>query len=264
MTTTDATIEQRLAAEQAEVNAIPDTTERALAQHVLHCQAAAMRGDRGASTELTKANKDLAAYRKNRDDSAASGSDGEYFATPAQALPFLQKGFLIAKTKFYKDIADGKVPRKNGIFRAEDLLYYARAAGLRPTTTPEETEKPSLSSLRDDLLREKARETRMKNDEREGTLIQRSLVEQELSARLSFLKRDLFNLGPRVIDTLMEKFSVLAKDQGLDLDSVNLLSLVSDLEEYWNRNMTGYLDSYARPRGFLADNIYQRAEIDSE
>jgi phage terminase Nu1 subunit (DNA packaging protein) len=260
MTTPDPSIEQRLMAEQTEVNSIPDTTERALAQHVLHCQSAAMRGDRGASTELTKANKDLAAYRKARDEAESSGSDGEYFATAAQALPYLQKGFIVHKTKFYKDVADGKVPRKNGIFKSDDLLYYARAAGLRPTTAPDETDKPSFSSFRDDLMREKARETKMKNDEREGTLIQRSLVEQELSARLAFLKRDLTNLGPRVIDTMMEKFSILTKEQGLDLDSFNLLSLVSDLEGYWNKNMASYLDSYARPRGFLPETVYQPAE----
>lgn len=260
MTTLNATIEQRLAAEQAEVDAITDATERALAQHVLHCQAAAMRGERGASTELTKANKDLAAYRKDRENSTGSGDGSEYFATPAAALPYLQKGFLIAKTKFYKDIADGKVPRKNGVFRAEDLLYYARAAGLKPTTTPDETDKPSLANFRDDLMREKARETKMKNDEREGSLIQRSLVEQELSARLAFLKRDLYNLGPRAIDTMMEKFSILAKEQGFDLDSVNLLSLTSDLEEYWNKNISGYLDSYARPRGFLPAAVTQAQE----
>jgi len=254
MTITATEIDQRLALERAEVEALTDTAEHALAQHALQLKASAMKGKKGAATELTKALRELATYRKNRDDAAASGGDGEYFAKPAQALPWLQRGFVINKSKFYKDVADGKVPRKNGIFRAEDLLFYARAAALRPATTPDQPED-TYTSAKEDVVRENIRKLKMANDEREGSLIARSLVEQELSARLAFLKRDLFNLGPRVVDTLMEQFSILAREQGLDLDGVNLLSLSPDLEAYWDKNMAAYLDSYARPRGFLPEDI---------
>lgn len=254
MDITAAEIEQRLALERTQVEALTDTAEQALAQHALQCKVAAMKGEKGAATELTKALRELTAYRKNRDDAQTPGSDGEYFGTPAQALPWLQRGFVINKSKFYKDVADGKVPRKNGVFRAEDLLFYARAVGLRQTTTPDKPED-TYTNAKEDVIRENIRKLKMANDEREGSLIARSLVEQELSARLAFLKRDLFNLGPRVVDTLMEHFSILAREQGLDLDSVNLLSLAPDLEAYWDKNMAAYLDSYARPRGFLPEDI---------
>jgi hypothetical protein len=234
--------------------------EQALAQAVLKWKTAALNGEKGASTELAKASREFTTYCKTRDDADTSG-ENEYFTKPAQALPFLQRGFIVNKSKFYKDVADGKVPRKNGIFKAADLLYYARAAGLRPTTSPEPDAEPFLANYREDVQRENARKLKLQNDEREGSLIQRSLVEQELSSRLAFLKRDLLNLGPRAIDTLMEKFSILAQQQGLDLDSVNLLSLTSDLEDFWNKNMAGYLDSYARPRGFLPFEIETNADV---
>lgn len=254
MDITAAEIEQRLALERTEVEALTDTAEQALAQHALQCKVAAMKGEKGAATELTKALRELAAYRKNRDDAQASGGDGEYFGTAAQALPWLQRGFVINKSKFYKDVADGKVPRKNGVFKTDDLLFYARAAGLRQATTPDQPED-TFTSAKENVIRENIRKLKMANDEREGTLIARSLVEQELSARLAFLKRDLFNLGPRAIDSLMECFSILAREQGLDLDGINLLSLAPDLEAFWDKNMAAYLDSYARPRGFLPEDI---------
>jgi hypothetical protein len=249
MTTPETTTQQRLDAEKIAIDAMTDTTEQALAYAVYRLKISAMNGDKGASSELTKASRELSAYCRARDD-GDSGAD-EYFAKPSLALPYLQKGFIVNKSKFYKDISDGKVPRKNGVFKAADLLYYARAAGLKPTTTPDAADEPSIANYREDVQRENARKLRLQNDEREGSLIQRSLVEQELSARLAFLKRDLFNLGPRAIDTMMEKFSMLAKEQGVDMDSFNLLSLTSDLEEFWDKNMSAYLDSYARPRDFL-------------
>jgi hypothetical protein len=247
MTSETTTPQQRLEAEKALIDSMTDTTEQALASAALRLKIAAMKGEKGAPAELTRANKALADHREQQ----AAG--GDRFKNLAEASRWIvQQGYLVSERNVSNHSKFPGFPhkQKDGSFIKAQVEEYAARTWDNPTVG-KAVVVGQTDDFKTDIQRETARKLKMANDERNGTLVLRSQVEQELSSRLAFLKRDLYNLGPRAVDTLVEKFSILIKEQGVDLDGINLHALISDMEQLWDKNIAGYLDSYARPRGFL-------------
>lgn len=248
--TADLTPQQRLEAEKGAIDAMTDTTEQALASAVLRLKIAAMKGEKGAPSELTRANKALADYREQQ------SASGDRFRNLAEAARWIiTQGYIVSERSVHNHSRSPGFPhrQKDGSYIKQQIEEYAVGAWDNPARKGQAGAENNPTDHKLGIQRETQRKLQLQNDEREGILILRSLAEQELSARLAFLKRDLYNLGPRAIDTLVENFCILVKGQGVDLDGVNLHSLVSDMEQLWDRNISAYLDSYARPRGFLPE-----------
>lgn len=239
------TPQQRLEAERAAIDAMTDTAEQALALAVLRAKVALAKGEKA---DLLRAQSQLEQYRRQRDSVRFKVIDSRQ--EPCVLSYLRELGYQAEKSKVCAEAKQGKLLKRDGFYYGKDIEVYART-WCRQNSTPALPESPA-NGYKEEIARETARKLKMANDTREGELIERSLVEQELAARLAFLKRDLFNLGPRMVDRLCETFSVLAKEQGHDLDGFNLHGVISDLEQVWDKNMTAYLDSYARPRGFVA------------
>jgi hypothetical protein len=246
--TDSPTPQQRMEAEQTAIAALTDTTEQALATSAFRWKLAAMKGEKGATSELARATKELNAYREQQ------SSSGDRFRNIAEAARWIvSQGYLVSERSISNHSRYPGFPhkQKDGSYIKDQVADYAATAWENPTRQTQPGQDQDREDYKTGINRETERKLKLKNDQEEGRLIARSLVEQELSARLSFLKRDLYNLGPRAIDTLVEKFCILVKDQGVELDGVNLHSLISDMEQVWDKNISAYLDSYARPRGFL-------------
>lgn len=143
--------------------------------------------------------------------------------------------------------------QKDGSYLQTEVAVYASATWENPGRPA--TEATGNSAGRDELVAEQVRKLRLANEITEGNYILRSLVEQEFSARASYLKRDLFNLGPRFVDRMMDRFSTLLKECGVPTEEINIHALVPDMEAYWDRNIAEHLNEYSKARGFIPEPV---------
>jgi len=184
--------------------------------------------------------------RKAVDDynSAQAGDPaGEKFKTQAAALQYLQRTWKIEKSKLSADVQSGKVPRKDGLFSAKDLDYYANAVRLDLKTSEPQQSSDGLS---DDIKRETARRLRIHNEEREGLLINR-LEEEARDAKLwSAVKSDIENHAPVIVHELINRLLPIIEDDEL---RARVLSLTHELRLVYEDAIADIFDRYAKIEG---------------
>lgn len=239
------TIQQQLAEEQEAINSLTDTTEAALRGACLKWKVASYNGEDGAAAQLVKAQNALGEYLTKRDAAPA----GERFAKLDSAvepcvLSYLRaRGWSLQKSKLASDAKAGKLIKRGGYYHAADIDVYART-WCKPSTTQDPAQP---SDHKEEILRETARKLRVQNEEREGALIPRPEVEQGLARRLAFLKQDLSNFGPFMVDRFIEVVAAHIR-QCPDLETVNLQSIAPDLVDLYDNKLEAWLDRYAQPQ----------------
>lgn len=246
-------LKERLEEEKAQIEAIADPREQALASAEFRSRVALHQESTHDKVRNWKAaDKALKEYR----DDQATANSGERFKNIEQAANWIvSQGFLVStKTVRNHEKRTGFPKRqKDGSYLQSEVADYAAQNWENPSR-PAEPEQPQAAG-RDELISEQVRKLRLANEITEGNYILRSLVEQEFSARASFLKRDLLNLGPRFVDRVLDKFSSLLKELGVEIEGVNIHSLVPDLEHYWDVKIAEHLHEYSQARGFIPEQV---------
>lgn len=218
--------------------------------HAAHLQAVLDAAIAAAKAAPTSAN--IGAMEKARravDDyalSLASDAAGEKFKTQAAALDYLQRRFRIEKSKLSKDVQDGKVLRKNGVFTAAALDNYAITHRLPANDTePLQT----ISDGGDRLKAAMAEEREIRVAQLKGNLID-AAEEEARDARLWFAVRsDIENQGPAIINTLINRIT----DLGLPEDiTAQILNLVPELRSVYEDALAEIFDRYSRDGGIEA------------
>lgn len=184
--------------------------------------------------------------RKALDDyNSAQTSDpaGEKFKTQAAALQYLQRTWKIEKSKLSKDVQDGKVPRKDGMFNARDLDYYANACRLENKTSEPQQNSDGLS---DDIKRETARKLRIQNEEREGLLINKAEEEARDAKLWAAIKSDIENHAPAIVHELINRLLPIIEDDDL---KARVLSLSHELRLTYEDTLADIFDRYAKIEG---------------
>lgn len=183
---------------------------------------------------------------------------GERFRNIEQASSWIiGQGYLVSPRtvrNHAEKIAGFPRKQKDGSYLKGEIEAYSVATWENPGRPVVEV-LPTVAAGREDLLAEQVRKLRLANDITEGNYILRSLVEQEFSARASYLKRDLFNLGPRFVDRMMDKLSTLLKECGVPVEEINIHALVPDMEAYWDLKVAEHLHEYSKARGFIPEPV---------
>jgi hypothetical protein len=182
----------------------------------------------------------------------AGEESGERFRNLEQAAAWvIGQGYIVSprSVRNHADRPGFPKRQKDGYLKSE-IKTYADGAWENPNK-PLVDPGASSTAGRDELVAEQVRKLRLANEITEGNYILRSLVEQEFAARASFLKRDLFNLGPRFVDRMVEQLVTLLKELEIPLEGVNFSSIIPDLEQYWDKKIAEHLNEYAKSRGFI-------------
>ena len=188
---------------------------------------------------------DLQAAQKALEDCRSGrikATTGEIFSTQTAALEYLQRKYQIEKSKLSKDCKDGKVPRKEGIYHAKDLDFYAAAVHLKPKTSAH----PIVNDGAERLKNAHA-------DEREFRLgiLRNEYInaaeEEARDARLWFAVRtDIENHGPTVINELINRVANIGLPEDV---STRILSLVPELRATYEEALADIFDRYAKNGG---------------
>ena len=246
-------LKERLEEEKAQIEQLADPVESMLAMAELKARIALMQAATHENTRNWKAqDKTLKEYRAGK----VTGASGERFKNIEQAAAWIiQQGYIVSarSVRNHADKPGFPKKQKDGSFLQVEVAAYAAANWENPSKPAVDDPAEMKTAQRNELIAEQTRKLRLANEITEGNYILRSLVEQEFAARASFLKRDLFNLGPRFVDRLMDKFSALLKDAGVSIDGVNLHALVPDMEDFWDKRMAEHLHEYSKARGFIPE-----------
>jgi hypothetical protein len=209
--------------------------------HAADLQAIYKAAKDAATAAPTTAN--IAAVEKARkaleEYAAAAAGPEPRFKTQAAALEYLQKQYKIEKSKLSKDVAAGKIPRKDGFYCAKDLDYYAAADQL-----PLKNSVPAVvtSDLSDEVKRETARKLRLNNEEREGLLIRRDEEEARDAKLWAAIKADIYNNAAAIVHELINlALPVISSDE----ERAGLLARTHDLSTAFEDMIDDMFDRYA-------------------
>jgi len=174
------TPQQRLEAEKIAIDAMTDTTEQALASAALRLKIGAMKGEKGAPAELSRANKALADYREQQ------SASGDRFRNLAEASRWIiTQGYLVSDRSVHNHSRYPGFPhkQKDGSYIKKQVEDYAAVTWENPTIG-----KPVSAGQSEDyktgIQRETERKLKLKNDEEEGRLIR---VEDEIRRRVNVI-----------------------------------------------------------------------------
>jgi hypothetical protein len=237
----------------AQIDAIIERQEEALKSAVL----SALKAMNKSATHANIRNYQTAKKALEDYQTKAGETTGERFKNIEQASSWIiGQGYLVSP-RTVRNHAEKMTgfPRKqkDGSYLQTEMAVYASATWENPGKPA--TETLTNGAGRDELVAEQVRKLRLANEITEGNYILRSLVEQEFSARASYLKRDLFNLGPRFVDRMMDKLSTLLKECGLPVEEINIHALVPDMEAYWDLKVAEHLHEYSKARGFIPEPV---------
>lgn len=170
---------------------------------------------------------------------------GDKFKTQAAALQYLQRTWKIEKSKLSADVQAGKVPRKDGMFTARDLDYYANACRLEAKNS----EPQQLDDGSERLKVAQAQLAELKLEERRGQLID-AAEEEARDARLWFAVRtDIENQGPNIINHLINRIGDLGLPEEIHQ---RITALVPELRQEFEDQLSDVFDRYAKDGGIEA------------
>ena len=183
--------------------------------------------------------------RKALDDYTSAATCGEKFGTQTAALEYLQRTYQIEKSKLSKDCKEGKVPRKDGLYHAKDLDFYAEAAHLRPRTSA-----PILITDGSDRLKSAmAEEREIRVSMLKGNLID-AAEEEARDSRLWFAVRtDIENRGPAVVNELINRIAAMGLPDDI---TERILALAPELRVTFEEDLAEIFDRYATAGGIEA------------
>ena len=144
-----------------------------------------------------------------------------------------------------------RIPHQRGRYLPGDLDLYCRNRGYLPRNGaapagvgPAPDDNRELLEARERINLATARIQEAKAGEIEGRLIRRAEVEARNAQAAAFLKNDLSNYGPYLCDRFVAAVSDYLKGSGIDLDSVNLTSVIPDLLTDYDTRLDQWLDRY--------------------
>lgn len=215
--------------------------------HAADLQAIYQAAKDAATAAPTSAN--IAAVEKARkaleEYSAGGDSAGLKFATQAAALEYLQKTWQIERSKLSNDVRAAKVPKKDGLFHAKDLDFYAQAAHLKPRNI----DYTPVADGSDRLKSAMAEEREIRVAMLKGNLID-AAEEEARDARLWFAVRtDIENHAPTIINELINRISSLDLPEEI---IERILNLVPELRSVYEDALADIFDRYARDGGIEA------------
>ena len=183
--------------------------------------------------------------RKVLDDYTDSQNSGEKFPTQTAALEYLQRTYQIEKSKLSKDSKDGKVPRKDGLYHAKDLDYYAEAVHLKTKTSAPVVINDGSERLKSAMAEEREIRVSMLK----GNLID-AAEEEARDSRLWFAVRtDIENHGPAVVNELINRIAAIGLPEEI---TTRIIGLVPDLRVTYEDAIAEIFDRYARAGGLEA------------
>jgi len=217
MTTAETTTpQQRMEAEKAAIDALTDTTEQALASAAFRLKIAAMKGEKGASVELSRATKALNEYRE------LQSVGGDRFKNLAEAARWIvTQGYLVSERSINNHAKYPGFPhkQKDGSYIKQQVDEYAEKTWDNPTIVKQVSVGQS-EDYSTGIKRETERKLKLKNDEEEGRLIR---VEEEIRRRVNVivgLKIAMENHRSFFTQTLSERMrsSIPASEQSGEVE----------------------------------------------
>lgn len=187
---------------------------------------------------VDKARKSLTEYQ----DKAAGV---EKFKTQAAALEYLQRNWIIQKSKLSNDVSAGRCPRKDGYFSSRDLDFYAAAVRLQPSTSQAASKDDGV----DRFKRAMAEEREIKVAMLKGNLIDAAEEEARDARILAAIKTDVENNGPAVINELINRVMTIVDDEQI---RERIQKLSPELRIVYEDGVAGIFDRYARDGGIEA------------
>jgi hypothetical protein len=184
---------------------------------------------------------------------ASQGESGDRFKNLAEVARWvITQGYLVSERSIHNHARYPGFPhkQKDGGYVKHQVETYAASVWENPSrpAAPASTDSANDKAR---MLKEQADKLELANEITRKNYILRSLVEQEMAARASFLKRDLYNLGPRLVDRVVEQAATLIREAGVDLTGVNMHQLIPDIEQFYAREIGRHLNNYAEARGFI-------------
>lgn len=244
------TIQQQLEAEQADINALTDTTEAALRGNCLKCKVAALKGESGAGNALVNAQKALDSFLAERDTDGWFRSAREAGAWLSQQGYISNRGNSIAPDVARKIVETLKKDPKRGYSRRLVVqtadMKWGKPGGKTDDSRPPIQEEIDKAREQARIAKETADKLAFRNEVDRGNYLLKIEVEQQAAASVAFLKQDLLNYGPHIVDLFIETTSAYLKSVGLDLDGTNLTSIAPDLLENYDTRLEKWLGRYAK------------------
>ena len=182
------------------------------------------------------------------------GSAVKVLKTQLDAVEFLtNQGFKVSKSKFGRDVNDGKVATTvEGFFEDGALLAYA-SLHLTPLAKAENRALTDANVNRlaadADLKRLTAERARLKLEKEQGLLMPRAQYEEDLAARAMFFKSEVDSFGFR------KAGEIIALVNGDE-------SKLPDLLKWWAAQTADWMDAWASDRQFVASDADVELEGD--
>ncbi|MDD2365159.1 MAG: hypothetical protein PHN84_03250 [Desulfuromonadaceae bacterium] len=217
-----------------------------MSEHAAHLQAILDSAIEAAKVQATSAT--ISAVEKARralDDYNGTANSGEKFTTQTAALEYLQRTWQIEKSKLSKDCKDGKVPRKEGLYHAKDLDFYAEAVHLKAKTSAPAT----ISDGKDRLTMAMAEERELKLSQLRGQLIDAAEEEARDAKLWAAVKSDIENHAPAIVRELINRVLPLTEDDDL---KQRILGLSHELRLTYEDAVADIFDRYATDGGIDA------------
>ena len=183
--------------------------------------------------------------RKALDDYTGSLHSGEKFPTQTAALEYLQRTYQIEKSKLSKDSKDGKVPRKDGLYHAKDLDYYAEAVHLKTKTSAPVV----ISDNSDRLKAAHADEREFRLGILRGEYINAAEEEARDCKLWAAIKSDIENQAPAVVHEIINRILPIVPDDDL---KERILALRHELRLTYEDTIADIFDRYATAGGVEA------------
>lgn len=133
----------------------------------------------------------------------------EKFKTQAGALEYLQRNWKIEKSKLSKDVANGKCPRKDGVFLSKDLDFYATAVSLPASTSAQ----PVANDSSDRLKNAAAEEKEYRLGILKGEYIDAAEEEARDARMWAAIKSDLEHHAPLIVNELINRVIAIVEDE---------------------------------------------------
>jgi hypothetical protein len=204
-----------------------------------------------SAIEAAKANPSSAAVsavekaRKALDDYTGSATTGEKFTTQTAALEYLQRTYQIEKSKLSKDCKDGKVPRKEGLYHAKDLDFYASAVHLRPKTSA----PVPVHDASDRLKTAHAEEREFRLGILRGEYINAAEEEARDAKLWAAIKSDIENHAPAIVHEVINRILPIIEDDDI---KQRILALGHELRLTYEDAIADIFDRYAKDGGIEA------------
>jgi len=200
-----------------------------------------------ATANPTAANIAAAEKAKRALDEHVESSSGtsDRFPTQTAALEYLQRKWQIEKSKLSKDVAAGRVPKKDGHFSARDLDFYAEAVKLKPKTI----EATPVADGSERLKSAMAEERELKVKQLKGELID-AAEEEARDARLWFaIRNDLENSSTVIANEMFNRIASL----DLPTEIVERIEAIKpEIRIAFEDTLAEVFDRYARDGGVEA------------